>query len=338
MIQGQKRITLTPEAILNLVSAYDIFRFYMPDHNWRVNQVTLSPFPRPGRGIEKNPSFLIGTRGGDIHFIDYADSSKRGDAFTFVKLLHNMISMDDVLKMIDKDFGLGISSKSLVDYKKIVSEYKQPEELGKRYSLIQCVTQKFTNEELKYWSDYHQSLEDLRTNNIYSIKELYLNKCRFPLRDNELRFGYLYEGGWWKIYMVEREKKRKWLSNVPLTTTYGLNNLQLDKNTLICKSLKDYLVCRKVYEHVCHIQNESLAAFSHETVDYINEHSCNIFYGGDSDEPGKKASYNITNAFGFKHINSPDRLLPEINDFAGWGKLEGLLPLEQHFKLKGLII
>jgi hypothetical protein len=32
---------------------------------------------------------------------------KKGDCFTFIK---NVVYMDDVLKMIDKDFHLGISS------------------------------------------------------------------------------------------------------------------------------------------------------------------------------------------------------------------------------------
>jgi hypothetical protein len=171
---------------------------------------------------------------------------------------------------------------------------------------------------------------------VYSIDTVYLNKKKFPILDSELRFGYLYEGHW-KIYVPYTTNKRgKWLSNVPLATAKGLENLKPDKNTLICKSLKDYMVCKKVYPHVCHIQNESTAALSEEVVEFIKNNSKEVFYGGDSDVPGKKASFDITESFGFRHINPPDDLLPEVKDFADWAKLEGLEVIRLHFRKKDL--
>jgi hypothetical protein len=331
MIKGKKKSQLTPEGVLNMISEYDVFRYYISDKSWKLNVPFLSPFRD-----ERNPSFLIGNRGGRISFIDFSDTSLRGDCFTFVKQLHSLSSMDEVLRLIDKDFGLGISSKPVNDYKKIVSGYKQVEDLGKRYSLIQVVTRKFTNEELAYWNQYHQDLQDLKDNNVYSIKTLYFNKQKFPLKETDIRFGYFYDGHW-KIYVPYTTNKRgKWLSNVPLTTVKGLENLRPDKNTLICKSLKDYMVCRKVYPHVCHIQNESTAALSNEVVEFIKNNSKEVFYGGDSDIPGKKASFAITESFGFRHINPPDDLLPEVKDFADWAKLEGLEVIRLHFRKKGL--
>jgi hypothetical protein len=331
MICGKRTKKLTPDGILELISSFDIFKYYMPDNSWKINQATNSPLRK-----DKNPSWLIGNKNGILHFNDFA-TGQRGDCFEFVKQLFHMSTINEVLHKIDQDFNLGISSGEIGDYKKIVNQYHQPEELGKRYCLIQVVTRKFTNSELKFWGEYHQSLEDLRANNIYSIKSLYLNKSKFALKDEELRFGYLYEGGWWKLYFPEREKKHKWLSNVPLVTVYGLNNLMSSKNAIITKSLKDYLVCKKVYENVAHVQNESIAAFSKETVEYINNNSKEVFLGFDSDVAGKAASFLITKAFGWKHINTPDRLLPQINDFAGWAKLEGLDVIREHFIKKGLI-
>lgn len=332
MIQGKKRETLTIETVLSKITPYDIFMWYMPDKSWKINQVTISPFRN-----ERNPSFLIGNKHGYLSYIDFGDTSKRGDCFMFVKQLFNFSSIDDVLKLIDRDFGLGISTKNVEGVKRIVPEYKQPEELGKRYSLIQVVTRKFTNEELEYWNAYHQDLQDLKDNNVYAIKKVYLNKSLFPLKDTELRFGYFYDGHW-KIYFPNKDRKSKWLSNVPLNTTYGLKNLNNEHNSLICKSLKDYMVCKKIYPYVCHVQNESLSAFSEETVNNIKQNSNEIFYGGDSDRPGKDASFAITKAFGFKHINPPDNLLPDIKDFADWSKEKGLQELENHFFKKNLII
>ena len=189
MIQGKKKTKLNIENVLKKVTEYDIFRWYMPNKSWKLNQVTLSPFRQ-----ENNPSFVIGNKHGRISFIDFADTSKRGDCFTFVQMLYNLAGVEDVLKMIDRDFGLGIANgKPTEEYKKVVAEYKQPAQ-EKQYSLIQVITRKFTQEELAYWNQYHQDLEDLRANHVYSIKKLYFNKQLFPLKETELRFGYFYDG------------------------------------------------------------------------------------------------------------------------------------------------
>jgi len=152
MIKGKRREQLTPETILSKISEYDIFKWYMPNP-WKMNNVTYSPFRS-----ENNPSFIIGNKYGNLSFIDFADTSKRGNCFVFVKLLFNLSSIDDVLRLIDRDFGLGISTKNIEDVKRVVPEYKQPESLGKRYSLIQVVTRKFTNEELEYWNQLMKNL------------------------------------------------------------------------------------------------------------------------------------------------------------------------------------
>ena len=330
MITGSKKISLTPESILSKISPYDIFRLYIPDKTWKIGNAINSPIRK-----DEVPSFLVGNRGGDLHFCDFG-SNQKGDSFTFVKLLFGYNTMNEVLQRIDFDFGLNISTTSTNNYKEIVSQYQQPEELGKRYCLIQCETRKFTKDELEYWEKYHITLEELRTNNVYSLKSLFLNKQRFPLK--ELRFGYFYpNGGWWKLYQVLAPKKSKWLSNVPIDTIYGLENLNKEHNTLIVDSLKDYLVCRKIYKYVCQVQNESISAISLGTVDYIKNNSKEVFVGFDADQPGKNASLIITKMFNWKHINTPDNLLPGIKDWGDWCKHSGLEVIKQHFINKNLM-
>lgn len=328
MIKGVKRTNLTPDNILKLISPYDIFRRYYRG-KIELNKQIFSPFR-----YEQHESFIVGSKYGDLHFVDFA-SGQRGGCFDFVMELFH-VSLDEALRLVDRDFGLGLTSGTNTgEYKRIVKEYQQPEELGKRYSLIQVVTRKFTKEELDYQNSYYQDIEDLRANHIYSISKAYLNRKLLPIKDNEIRFGYLYES-YWKLYFPFRDKKGKWISNVPLTMSYGLENLSKDHNSLVCKSLKDYSVCRKVYPYTCGIQNESLAALSDETVDYINKNSKEVFYGGDSDVPGKRASYEITRFFKWKHINPPDNLLPSTKDWADWGRLQGLNVIGDHFIQKGL--
>ena len=334
MIQGDIKVRLTPQAILQKISEYDVFRFYMPDKSWKINQATLSPFRQ-----ESNPSFVIGNKRGFLSFIDFGDTSKRGDCFTFVKMLFNLSTIDDVLRMIDKDFGLGFLPGTSTDrYKAIQKEYKQPEDLGKRYSLIQVVTRRFTQEELEYWNQYYQSLDDLRANNVYSIKKLYLNRKMFPLKETDLRFGYLYDGHW-KIYRPFGDKKSKWVpNNVPITAMDGRDDITNCSVAFINKSKKDYMVMKKVFPCCCAVQNEGVACFSDGNVEYLKANSDRQILSFDADEVGVKNSQMITKLFDFEYANVPRKYLSEgIKDWADLAKEHGLQAIEDYLKQKQLL-
>jgi len=334
MIQGDIKVRLTPQAILQKISEYDIFRFYMPDKSWKINQATLSPFRQ-----ENNPSFVIGNKRGFLSFIDFGDTSNRGDCFTFVKMLFNLSTIDDVLRMIDKDFGLGfLPGTSTERYKSIQKEYTQPEDLGKRYSLIQVVTRKFTQEELAYWNQYYQSLDDLRANNVYSIKKLYLNRKLFPLKETDLRFGYLYDGHW-KIYRPFGDKKSKWVpNNVPITAMDGKEDITNCSVAFINKSKKDYMVMKKIFPCCCAVQNEGVACFSDGNVEYLKANSDRQILSFDADEVGVKNSQMITKLFDFEYANVPRKYLTEgIKDWADLAKEHGIQAIEDYLKQKQLL-
>lgn len=334
MIKGKRRTHLSIESILKLVSEYDIFRWYMPDKGWKLNQVTFSPFRQ-----ERNPSFLIGTKHGKVSFIDFADTSKRGDCFDFVKMLFNLQGTGDALLLIDRDFGLGLADgKPTHHYKKVVGEYKQPADLGKRYVLIQAKTRKFTKEELAYWNQYHQSEDDLKANNVYSIKELYLNKQKFPLKETELRFGYLYDGHW-KIYRPFGDRRSKWVpNNVPITAMDGKEDIVNCELAFINKSKKDYMVMKKVFPCCCAVQNEGIACFSPENVEYLKANSDRQILSFDSDVTGVTNSQQITKLFDFGYLNVPKRYLKEgIKDWADLAKMYGLKRIEDYLRFKTIL-
>lgn len=316
------------------ISEYDIFRFYMSDKTWKINQVALSPFRR-----ETNPSFLISNRNGSLHFIDFADTDKRGDCFTFVQKLHHC-DFDTALKIIDRDFGLGLgnSSTNTGDYKRITSEYKQPEDLGKRYSLIQVVTRSFTKEELAYWNQYHQSLDDLRENNVYALKKVFFNRQLFPLKETELKFGYYYDGHW-KIYRPYADPKQKWMpNNVPITMMDGKQDIEKCHTAIINKSKKDYMVMKKIFPTCCAVQNEGIACFSQENIEYILENSKHQVLSFDSDPTGVENSKQITEMFGFDYVNVPRPYLSDgIKDWADLAKDYGMKAVEKVLTKKGII-
>jgi hypothetical protein len=334
MITGRKKTKLTMQSVLDKITEYDIFRWYMPDKSWKLNRVTYSPYRN-----ESNPSFIIGNKNGNLSFIDFADTSRRGDCFEFVKTLHNLSSMDDVLKLIDRDFHLGIASGVITEeYKKIVSEYKQPEDLGKRYSLIQVITRKFNNDELAYWNSYHQSLQDLRDNNVYAIKKVFLNKSLFAIKENELTFGYFYDGHW-KIYRPFADKKVKWVpNNVPITAMDGKLDITNCDVAFINKSKKDYMVMKKLFPCSCAVQNEGIGCFSEENIEYLRANSKKQILSFDSDVTGVQNSQQITKVFGFGYLNVPKKYLTEgIKDWADLAKIHGMEVIENYLKQKKLL-
>ncbi len=333
MIQGKKRVKLTPDSILDKISEYDIYKMYMPHQNWKINVVTYSPFRN-----EKNPSFIIGYRGGALRFVDFGDSSKKGGCFNFVMMLFN-VSLNDALLMIDRDFDLGIiSGSSTKQYERIISDYAQPTATSKREYFIQVKTRKFTNEELAYWNGYYQDIDDLRANNVYSIDTVYLNKQKFPIKDTELRFGYLYEGHW-KIYRPFADKKNKWMpNNVPITMMDGLDDIRDCDVAFINKSKKDYMVMKKIYPCCCAVQNEGMGCFSEENVEFIKENSERQILSFDSDETGVKNSKLISDKFGFDYCNVPRLYLEEgIKDWADLARIYGLKTIEKYLTQKEII-
>jgi len=330
MVKGKRKVPLLVDTILDKITPYDIFRYYMPSRNWKLNAVTNSPFRK-----DRNPSFLISNRSGHLSFIDFGNINYRGDCFDFVQKMFNIPKMEDVLKKIDCDFGLGISTSEVKDYKAIVGQYKQPTEV-KRISFIQVVTRKFTEAELKYWSDYHQSLDDLKKNNVYAIKKVFLNRQLHPMAEREMVFGYFYDGHW-KIYRPFADKKSKWVpNNVPISAMDG--EIKECDTLFITKSKKDFLVLSKIIPCVCAVQNESTGCFTLENVERIKTNSKRQILGFDSDVTGVSSSQQITKLFDFGYCNVPRKLLSEgIKDFADWAKNYGLDTVKDYLEKKGVI-
>lgn len=335
-VNGMKRpALLKTDAVLQKVTEYDIFRYYMPNTDWKPNVVTFSPFRN-----EKNPSFLIGNKHGRLTFIDFGDTSRRGSCFDFVRILFNLKDLQEALKLIDRDLGLGLTrTTDTQEYKRIISEYKQPVKTIKSYSKIQVVTRKFNKEELEYWNQYHQNEDDLKANNVYAISKVYLNKQLFPAPVGDLRFGYLYEDRW-KIYSpYAKDKRNKWVpNNVPITAMDGKEDIKQCDVAFINKSKKDYMVMKKIFPCSCAVQNEGLGCFSPENVEFIKSNSASQILSFDSDITGVENSQQITQLFGFGYCNVPRKYLSEgIKDWADLAKVHGMKAIEDYLIEKELL-
>jgi hypothetical protein len=328
-ISGRVKTELSIDSILERVTELQIFQHFILDKNWRLNEIMCSPLRK-----DENPSFLVGNRYGTINFKDFSISEHKGDCFQFVKILHNLPTLDSVLRLIDSSMGLGIGNGSEMRSSPIIVPDK-PIEVTKRNSLIQVITKPFTKGELKYWSDYYQDITDLRRENIYSIKKAYLNKKLLSL--DELRFAYFYPEHGFKIYQPLSDKRKKWLSNIPLTVLDGEENIKNCDVAWLTKSKKDKMCLLKLFSCVASTQNESLACFSKDNVEFIKNNSKKQVVLYDSDDAGVKSCQEITKKFSFSYCNPPRKYLPEIKDFSDLLRTHGIKALEEALKIKNLI-
>lgn len=341
MIKGKQfeGNTLSINNILKIITPFDIYRYYLGlagVNVFRINKAMSSPYHK-----DDNPSFLLSDRGGTLHHIDFTDTSKRGDCFQFVRDLYNIPTLPETLKMIDKDFGLGLAEKgdNQGAYKLITKGYDQPDNLDSFPNLIQVVTRRFNKDELAYWNHFYQDINDLRSENIFVPKKIYLNRKLYSAPLNELVFCYLYEEQYWKIYRpFAPTKKEKWLSNVPITCMDGVQNIKDCDTAFITKSKKDYMFLKKILPNVCGVQNEGLACFSVENVDFLKSNSRRQILSFDNDEPGVKNSLQITKLFDFGYCNVPKEFLSEkITDWSDWGYHYGINEPKNYLKMKGII-
>ncbi len=319
--------------IFEKVSQEQIFRYYYP-YKFTLNQRCLSCFQK-----ENNPSMIIGTKSnsGDIVFKCF-NSPEKGDCINFVMQMFNLDYLDALLK-IAEDFGLKESSNT--KYEQIIKELPKTTVIKqKKAPDIVVSTRPFNSNELNYWNDYYQDISDLKRENIYVPKKIWINKNPIDLKVSELTFCYYYpENDKWKIYKPNASKEKKWFTNQAFDHVEDIEKVKNCPKVLISKSKKDKLVLSKALNFSCLVttQAEDITCFNQNSITILN--TCKEVYTVyDNDLKGKTASWALTNNFGWKHCNVPDELLKNgVSDFADWAKITNLKTIEDYFKLKNII-
>ena len=336
MIKGREKETLTLKTVLSRVSQYDIYKYYL-GHDFDFRKKYISPFRE-----DKTPSLGFKyVSNGDIIYRDFGDDRYRGNIIKFMYQLYGL-NYNEALKKIDEDLDLGILKPATGDKKFKITLTKLPE-FKEKDNVIQITTRSFTEEDIKYWWQYHISLKELIENDVYSIEKLWLNKVPFIFKSN-LRFAYLYDDKF-KIYQPYN-KECKWITNTRNSYVSGIDLIKYkchtgiqDNKLIITKSKKDEIILKKFFKDVCSVQSEGTGSLTGETIEYLKKHygAKNIYIFFDSDQPGVKASKYYTD-HGLNYVNIPRIYLYEgIKDCGDLVKEKGLDTLENYLRIKKLI-
>lgn len=324
---------LTEEWLLNKISDSSIFRLYHGD--FKIGKIYPSIFRK-----DNNPScgFFIHKGTGALLYNDIAKGEKL-NCIQFVMKLHGL-KYYDAIRKIATDFGLIEGEKPIVT-KEWLLESNELEKDVKNETLIQFIPKPFTKEDLQYWAQYEITEQELTQENIFSVKELYLNKRHLPNFNNELRFAYpISLNGETKVKIYSpHSKKMKWLSSIPNDWCFGLNRLQFKSDTIfITKSRKDELVLKKIFTDVISVQNESEQSLPEHVMQFLNENYKHKIIVFDADPPGINACKKF-NDKGFGYFNTPrtDYEKYSITDPSDYVKAFSLDLLKEEFKKKNLL-
>jgi hypothetical protein len=331
---GEKKTELTAESVLERTTTFSIYRHFLGD--FKVGE----PFCNPIRK-EKHPSFQVNLTSEGLLHLDYSVSTFRGNCFQLVQQIYGC-NYNTALEIIDRDLNLGIRNK-VTNKSPII--FHQPKDLiiTKLPPKIHIKTRKFNKTELKWWNMYYQDLSDLKRENIYAPKEIWINDRRAAIKESDLKFCYFYpEIGRWKIYTpTATDKKLKWFSNVPFNYCTGLKDIKGCKFGFLQKSKKDNMVTKKALSISCvaDIQAENEQSLSIETIEHFNNNCEFPVSCMDPDPVGKRVSWYLTNNYGWKHCNVPDKYMKSgCTDFADMALRYGIDKVTEHFKSKGFLI
>jgi hypothetical protein len=326
---ARKEEPITLPLLMSKISEYDIYRYEIGD--FTIGRAISNPLRK-----DTYPSLVVYMgESGHLFHRDYADEKYRGGCIDLVMQKYGL-NYDGALKKIAKDFG--IVNKDSQEYLKITSKYAKPVLDMKKHSLIQVKSRKWEKADLEYWAAFGISLDELRAEDVYCVKEWYLNHRKQYIAPGELCFAYRYPEGF-KIYYPTRTKENgKWKSNISTSTVENIGCLKNCSKVLITKSKKDRMVLGKYFSCIISVQNETRSCFTEDFVNVLKGKE--VWINFDSDEPGVKNCKIITSEFGYNYINVPKQYLQEenpIKDFADLYKKHGEEPIIKHLKQKGFL-
>jgi hypothetical protein len=334
--QIESPISLTSDYILSKVSEEQIYYYYFG--RFELGKVYPSKFRR-----DSNPStgFYI-SKSGKIIYNDLKTGEKV-NCFSFVAKLYN-ISYKDALNRIALDFGIIKSKEVKPIAQKILNQSISFDREAKKDTIIQVVPDKWQAVHIEYWKQYEVDIADLKAQEVYPVKKLFVNKCE--LKVDELCFAYIVKEKinatkeyrtYIKVYQPYN-KTMKWLSNVPITVPFGLDTLKYGTDHVVVgKAQKDRLILLKLFQSVIGTQNESEAALQESLVKHLCFHYPQRTIIWDADETGVENCKKF-NSRGFGYFNTPKHMLEHgIKDISDYVKEFGLSQLERLLKAKNIL-
>lgn len=291
---------------------------------------------------DENPStgFYIGTTG-KLIYNDIATGEKL-DCFAFVAKMFGL-SYAEALRKVACDFGI-IECQGVIKLEKSdITKTRLLSEQVKKDTDIKIIADEWEGEYVEFWKQFSIDVEELKTEGVYPIQRLEINGVNIPNYSKNVRFAFTleHEGKIYKkIYTpYAKNKKFKWINNIPIYIPFGFYSLPYASETLIItKAQKDRILFKKYFTDVIGLQNESPASLRDTTINYLKKRYKRILINTDIDEAGLNAA-NFYKEKGLEPLLLPElfNVKYDIKDIGDLVKQFGLSKFEGFLKYKNLI-
>lgn len=235
--------------ILDRVDEYTLYRYYTDIEDLTPNKAAPSPFR-----IDKVPSFTIfhASRGRGFDEFEYTwkdhGLGQAGNIFKLIKLIYNFNSYEEVYRLINQDFELGLSLPGIE-----VSKIKLFECPPAIQSDIRVHSIPFTQKGLRFWQQLDVSPALLKEYNAGQTDCYWAYQGQAVPSDVMDPTFYYQIGKYYQLYSPYASRENKHRNNLPPNYFFGY--LQLPRNgdvLVIDKSPKDSIFCRTInYWAVC---------------------------------------------------------------------------------------
>lgn len=291
-------ISLSPEQILSIVSEKDIFHLFIKEE---IITDKGALYKAPYRNDE-HPDCYFEEFDNKLYFVDFADIPQSKNCFSFIQKCTNL-NFRDSLQYIIKHLNLGkgnnpIREETTLKENKVVEVRKI-----KKDRVITFLPRKFNYKDMKFWSQYEISRQNLEEDKVIPI-DLYKSTSRkgepFVIKPLDIMYAYTdFDNNKVKIYRPYGNKEEKWFTNCTQNDIGNVDNLPISGDQLIIsKSYKDCRVLRNQGLNVVWFQNEGMIPAPTLLVSLCKRFK-SIIVWFDNDKAGIKSAKLVVS-----HINS----------------------------------
>lgn len=261
-------VILSDKAILERVDEYALYSYYL-DYEPELGAKYQSPV-RDQRNTDEISSFSVfptSSKKADNEYL-WKDNGtgQTGNIFRLVGILHGVKDKDKIYRIIDRDFGLGLSSGTPINYQ--IKSQKKPVYRGQ--CSITVKSRPFRQSDLDWWLEFGITERTLNRYNTSAVEMFWLYKDqKHPKVPADPCYSYRI----WSKYKLYRPKAKnredKFRNNFTSRHIEGFCQLRYQSDLLIIsKSNKENMMFDEFgYESVA----------SHSESNIISPHALKFF-------------------------------------------------------------
>ena len=313
---------LTRDNVLKKINEYKVYAYYI-GKDFSINRAIESPLRK-----DSHPSFSIYyNKNKRLKYKDHATGDS-GDVFNFIQAMFNCSFYEALIK-INIDFNLNLNfnevynNKSFQTHKGFISKKVVK---YKKSSFISIKVRKWNKQDASYWLSYNINSRILKLYNVFPLERVYLNDTMYYYNNtNNPCYCYIFykdDNYTYKIYKpLERNKTKKWLSNVNRTVLQGYSQLpEKDEILIITKALKDVMVLYSLGYSSIAMQNE-ISTIKDSVMEEFKSRFKRIYILQDFDLAGIKGTNKFRKLYPFvkyifiQNLKTKNNGLKDISDY-----------------------